>query len=254
MKLIINSDDFGFSKGINRGIITAYNEGLISTTTIMITMEDAEDAISLWKKNSSLGLGLHANITKGKSCLGLKSLVDENGEFRKINDFENYILNKDDVYNELKAQVEKLLSYGVFIDHLDCHHPIHANKTVREVTAKICKEYNFPIRSEHPLLVKFFRSEGILTTDVFCKNFSRENAKAETIIKFLDDNLDKESCEIMTHLGFMDDETKKRTTYQKRDKEIDELRKVKSLGYYKKFELNTFNSLFYRKKERGRFF
>lgn len=243
MKLIINSDDFGFSKGINRGIITAFKEGLISTTTIMINMPDAGDAISLWNENQKLGLGLHANITKGKSCLGLKSLVDGNGEFRKIDDFENHVFNKEDVYNELKAQVEKLLSYEVLIDHLDCHHPIHVNKIVREVTAKICKEYNLPIRSEHPLLVKFFRSEGILTTDTFCKDFIKENARVETIIKFIDKNLENESGEIMTHLGFMDDETIKRTTYQKRDEEIEELRKLKSLGYYKNFKLITFQDL-----------
>lgn len=46
MKLIINADDFGLSKGINKGIIEAYQAGLISSTTIMINMPYAEEAIS----------------------------------------------------------------------------------------------------------------------------------------------------------------------------------------------------------------
>lgn len=64
MKLIINADDFGFSKSINAGIIGAYKEGLISSTTIMINMPCASDAISKWKENSSLGIGLHVNLTQ----------------------------------------------------------------------------------------------------------------------------------------------------------------------------------------------
>ena len=50
MKVVINSDDFGFSRCINKGIIEAFNEGLISTTTIMINMPCAENAINLWKE------------------------------------------------------------------------------------------------------------------------------------------------------------------------------------------------------------
>lgn len=46
MKLIINADDFGFSKSISNGIIDAYNEDLLSSTTIIINMPYAEDAIS----------------------------------------------------------------------------------------------------------------------------------------------------------------------------------------------------------------
>ena len=58
MKVVINSDDFGFSRCINKGIIEAFNEGLISTTTIMINMPCAENAINLWKEKDERNLNL----------------------------------------------------------------------------------------------------------------------------------------------------------------------------------------------------
>ena len=90
MKLIINADDFGFSKSINNGIIDAYKEGLISSTTIMINMPYTCDAISKWKENSLLGIGLHINLTQGSPISDdVKSLVDENNAFHKHRKIEN---------------------------------------------------------------------------------------------------------------------------------------------------------------------
>ena len=185
LNVVINSDDFGFSDGINKGIIEAFNEGLISTTTIMINMPCAENAINLWKENNKLqnrelGLGLHFNVTKGPSLLGLKSLVDENNNFIKPNNFQTHEFIKEDVYKELKAQIEKLLSYGVKIDHADCHHAIHANETVREVTTNLCKEYNLPLRCEHPLLREFYDKKGIKRTENFSMLFSGKCVSAKT--------------------------------------------------------------------------
>lgn len=39
-KLIVNADDFGYSKGINLGIIEAHREGIVTSTTLMTNMPD----------------------------------------------------------------------------------------------------------------------------------------------------------------------------------------------------------------------
>ena len=251
MKVVINSDDFGFSRCINKGIIEAFNEVLISTTTIMINMPCAENAINLWKENNKLqnkelGLGLHFNITKGPSLLGLKSLVDENNNFIKPNNFQTHKYLKNDVYEELKAQIEKLLSYGVIIDHADCHHAIHANETVREVTTLLCKEYNLPLRCEHPLLREIYDKKGIKRTENFSMLFSRKNATKEVFKKVIDENINQgiNSLEIMTHLGYLDEETKKETTYITREEELNTLRELKKEGIYNKFKLVRYKELF----------
>lgn len=55
MKIIINADDFGFSKSINKGIIEAYKEVLISSTTIMINIPLCREYNIKVEKNTSLG-------------------------------------------------------------------------------------------------------------------------------------------------------------------------------------------------------
>lgn len=36
--LILNADDFGYSNGVNYGIIDAYKNGVLTSTTLMVTM------------------------------------------------------------------------------------------------------------------------------------------------------------------------------------------------------------------------
>jgi len=35
-RLIINADDFGLSPGVSRGILRAYREGILTSTTFMV--------------------------------------------------------------------------------------------------------------------------------------------------------------------------------------------------------------------------
>ena len=53
MKLIVNADDFGLSKGVNLGIIEAHKNGIVTSTTLMVTMNEVEHALNLAKKYST---------------------------------------------------------------------------------------------------------------------------------------------------------------------------------------------------------
>ena len=50
LRLIINADDFGRTRGINYGIVECMKKGILTSTTIMMTMPYAEHAIELAKK------------------------------------------------------------------------------------------------------------------------------------------------------------------------------------------------------------
>lgn len=246
MKIIINADDFGFSKSINKGIIQAYQEGLISSTTIMINMPYADDAIAKWKENSLLGLGLHVNLTQG-SPIGNRdsSLVDQEGFFYNHKTIENLELEiaYEDAYQEIKAQIEKLLSYQVTIDHLDYHHFIILHPSIRKALLDIAKEYNLPIRSIDSTFRDDVLNVGVKTTDAFCLDFYGEGVKGETIIDFIEKHKDCNSIEILTHCGYIDEDTKNRTSYLLREVELNELRKLKASSFYEKYELSKYNEL-----------
>lgn len=215
MKLIINADDFGFSESINNGIIDAYNEGLISSTTIMINMPYAEDAILKWKENNSLGLGLHINLTQGSPISNnVNSLVDDKGIFHKHRKVENeeVEVTYEDAYAEIKAQIEKLLSYDVTIDHLDYHHFIHLNPSIRKALIDLSLEYKLPLRTIDSDFRDEVKHNGIKTPDTFCFDFYDEGASWESIVNFVDNHKNCNSIEILTHCGYIDEDTKHRTS------------------------------------------
>ena len=244
MKLIINADDFGFSKSINKGIIDSYNEGLISTTTIMINMPYVEDAIELWKQNKGLGLGLHINITVGKPISdNIPSLVDNNGVFNYIREWENHNFEYIDVYKEVKSQIEKLIQYDVVIDHLDCHNDLMNNKMFRKVFFDLVLEYNLPVRCDNEDARYEARRNNIKTTDCWCCDFFKDNAQYETILEYMGNNKEANSIEIMTHVGYIDDDTRNRSSHLSREEEINELRKLKEIGFYNKYKLSTYSEL-----------
>ncbi len=246
MKLIINADDYGLSKSINEGIIEAYNEGLISSTTIMINMPYAEDAILKWKENTNLGLGLHINLTQGSPISNnVNSLVDENGIFHKHRKVENEEVKilYEDAYKEIKAQIDKLLSYGVQIDHLDYHHFIHLNPSVRKALINLALEYKLPLRTTDSDFREEVKNVNIKTPDIFSFNFYGDDAKWETIVNFVVNHRDCESIEILTHCGYVDEDTKQKTSYILREVELIELRKLKKHSFYKEYKLSKFSNL-----------
>lgn len=246
MKLIINADDFGFSESINNGIIDAYNEGLISSTTIMINMPYAEDAIMKWKENDSLGLGLHINLTQGSPISNnVNSLVDERGIFHKHGKLENgeVEVSYEDAYREIKAQIDKLLSYDVKVDHLDYHHFINLNPSIRKALLNLALEYKLPLRTIDADFREEVKSLGIKTPDIFCLDFYDEGARWESIVDFVENHKKCSSIETLTHCGYIDEDTKQRTSYILREVELNELRKLKDNSFYKKYNLSKYSDL-----------
>lgn len=47
MKLIVNADDFGYSDGVNLGIIEAHRSGIVTSTSAMVTMPSIDHAVGI---------------------------------------------------------------------------------------------------------------------------------------------------------------------------------------------------------------
>src|SRR5947199_7773324 len=60
--LIVNGDDFGASPGINRGIMQAHLHGILTSTSLLVKTEWAEQAASLSSAAPDLSVGLHADV------------------------------------------------------------------------------------------------------------------------------------------------------------------------------------------------
>jgi len=83
-RLIVNADDFGCSEEVNEAIIRAYNEGVLTSTSLMVTGSAFDHAVRLASENPGLGVGIHLVTVMGRCVLPpseIPSLVDLQGNF-----------------------------------------------------------------------------------------------------------------------------------------------------------------------------
>ena len=67
-QLIVNADDFGLSSGANRAIITAWQQGVLTSASLMVGGNGFEEAVALAKDNPGLQVGLHLTLVQGRSA------------------------------------------------------------------------------------------------------------------------------------------------------------------------------------------
>jgi len=225
IKLIVNSDDFGYSRSINFGVIDAHKFGILNSATLMTNMPGAEHAFELAKENPLLQVGIHLVLTCGKPLLqDVPSLVDENGNFRKLTDYmENGNVNFEEVEREWTAQIEKFLASGVKLTHLDSHHHVHTLPELLPVVQRLAKKYDLPVRRSAEQAV-----EGVLPfSDVFLGDFYGETATPDYFENLSSRVPDGAVVEVMAHPGYLDSSVLSGSSYnQDRVKELEILTSV----------------------------
>jgi chitin disaccharide deacetylase len=130
---ILNADDFGLSPGINRGIIEAHRDGILTSASLMAVGDAFEEAVALAQEYPSLSLGIHLTLVEGRPVLPperVPSLVTADGRFcRSLGTFLLKWLTGQirmhDIEREFGAQIEKAMDNGVRVDKLDSHMHVH---------------------------------------------------------------------------------------------------------------------------------
>ncbi|SES95680.1 chitin disaccharide deacetylase [Anaerobranca gottschalkii] len=222
LKLIVNADDFGLTKGCNEGIIKSIKEGIVTNTTIMINMPLAEEAINLAKSNGIEQLGIHFNLTCGKPIsTDVLSLIDDQGAFYKRFAILKEKMNLEEVEKELRAQLTKFKSTGVKLTHIDSHHHIHMYPGVAEIIADIALEEKVPLRNANEYVNKIVKEKRILTTEYFSMDFYDKKVTLENLKAIISNRKDG-ILEIMTHPALIDNELLSLSSYTyPREKELE---------------------------------
>lgn len=214
-KLIINADDFGLTEGCNKGIIKAINDGIVTSTTVMINMPYAIEGIELLKKMAFKSVGVHLTLTGGIPTLPIESvpsLIDYENKFFKKKALLFPHMNLTEVEMELRNQIELFIKTGMKPSHLDSHHHIHMHDGVREVVENLAIEFNLPLRIADYRTKETLNRINIPTTDGFSMDFYDEGASFETIKEILL-NFNGDTIEIMVHPAILDDRLKDISRY-----------------------------------------
>lgn len=150
--LIINADDFGYSAGVNAGIIQSHKNGILTSTTLMANMPGTLDAIQQAKNYPNLGVGAHLVLTTGKSLISHDTnLVDPFGNFHHLSEYPRVrtSFSDEDIFDEWCAQIDFLIDNGVPLTHFDSHHHVHFFPENHDITRRISEKYQLVFRNSY---------------------------------------------------------------------------------------------------------
>ncbi len=139
-KLIVNADDFGFTRDVNAGIVNAHRDGILTATTLMANGDAFDDAVRLAGENPRLDIGVHLVLIGGRSLLpGNRPLPNSVARFLR-----QVALRDIEIENELTAQIDRILAAGVHPTHLDTHKHTHLLPPVLDIVARLSQRYKIP--------------------------------------------------------------------------------------------------------------
>lgn len=138
--LIVNADDFGFTRDVNAGIVEAHQRGILNATTLMANGKAFDDAVRLARQNPALDVGCHLVLVGGPSLLSAQDALPKSvaGLLAAIS------ARRVRVYDELAAQVRRMLDAGLAPTHLDTHKHTHLLPPVLDAVARIAQEFRIP--------------------------------------------------------------------------------------------------------------
>ena len=133
-RLILNADDFGLTRGINRAIAELHALGALTSATLMASGPAFDDAVAIAHAHPTLGVGCHIVLTDGAPVSPphtIPTLLGPDGKtFRpQLTHFvRDLLLNRiaeADIAREASAQIQKLQRNGITVTHLDTHKHTH---------------------------------------------------------------------------------------------------------------------------------
>ena len=146
-QLIVNADDLGLTPAVNRGVVRAFQDGIVTSASLLVTGSAFEDAVALAQQNPKLDVGLHLALVEERAVLGpdvLPTLVDETGRFPRTSaEFIQRALlggiNWHEVEQEIAAQIALFQETGLRLSHLDSHQHLHMFPPVFQIVRRLAR-------------------------------------------------------------------------------------------------------------------
>lgn len=164
--LIINADGYGFTPGVNDGIVETFKSGFVTSTSCTPNFGFLGDAGRVQKQFPDVSFGIHFNLSVGaplSPVSAVRSLVGEDGKFLGsglLNRIVRREVRVEEAERELSAQAAILADQNVKISHWDGHQNKHLWPLYFGAGVSVAKRFNIGgIRSHRRLL---FTNSGAL--------------------------------------------------------------------------------------------
>ncbi|MCX7796541.1 MAG: polysaccharide deacetylase family protein [bacterium] len=157
--LIINADDLGMCHSSNQAIFKLFEEGFITSSTMMAPCPWVKEVEDFYKVRPEVDIGIHLTftsewklykwgpVTKNSS---VSSLITKEGYFPETSEEVELHAKREEVREEIKNQIELVINLGINPSHLDNHmgslYGLKYGNSFLDIVFEFCKMYNFPFR------------------------------------------------------------------------------------------------------------
>lgn len=147
-RLIINADDLGLTRGVNRAIFEAAEHGVATSATLMANASAFGDAVERLRTfqpylDREFSVGCHVVLIDGQPVSPADQVRSLLGSTEPVSAFRQKLwkfamaapfgqISVEDVKRETSAQIKKLQSAGIEVSHVDCHKHTHMFPAVLE--------------------------------------------------------------------------------------------------------------------------
>jgi len=227
--LIVNGDDAGMCHAANLGTIECLEKGPMRSATIMVPCPWFPEIAAYAKAHPEKDFGIHLCHTSewGKYRWGpiadrskVPGLVDSLGYlWREVPEVYAHA-TPDQALIEGRAQIQRALAAGVDVTHLDSHMgTLQYDPRYLQMYLQLAVEFQLPLRmasqetmarNGHPELREQFVSKGIVFTDYFVHDESKQEETKGVKPFWMDvvKNLKPGVTELYIHAALAGDELK----------------------------------------------
>ena len=140
-QLIVGGDDFGAAHEVNAAIVRAHRDGILTSTSLMVTGAAAGEAVAVARENPPLAVGLHLVLVQGTPAASparIPHLVTRAGAFGNqpvaagLGYAWRYVsgAGRVELRREIEAQLEAFAATGLPLSHVDGHLNMHLHPMV----------------------------------------------------------------------------------------------------------------------------
>jgi predicted glycoside hydrolase/deacetylase ChbG (UPF0249 family) len=169
--LIVTGDDFGMTSGINRGIVDAHRDGILTSASVLVNQPASDEAAVVKAELPGLSLGLHLELNADEPDRVPAAILQQLARFVEI--------------------------VGIGPTHLDSHHDAHHDPRVLDHLLASARRAGITVRGHSPVrhLSKFYGQWGGVT--------HREQIGVEGLSRLLDTEVQDGMTELTCHPGYV---------------------------------------------------
>jgi chitin disaccharide deacetylase len=163
-RLVVTTDDFGLSPGVDYGILETFRLGIVRSTALLVNFPDVNDSVARLHQEPGLEVGIHLNLTAGPPVLPPKrvpSLVGIDGTFHNFATFFARAafsqIDWGEVTLEWRAQFERGINKGCRFTFITSHQHVHMLPEGTQICAKLAHEFGVGV-----VRLSNFRLSGVL--------------------------------------------------------------------------------------------